>query len=77
MLALDDLGSEQVTDWVREQLFLVINSRYEQMLPTIITTNDSLESLEEHVGQRITSRIAGMCQGVVLDGPDYRLGGTA
>ena len=76
VLALDDLGSERVTDWVREQLFLVINSRYEQMLPTIITTNDSLEGLEEHVGQRITSRIAGMCQGVVLDGPDYRLGGV-
>lgn len=76
VLALDDLGSERVTDWVREQLFLIINSRYEQMLPTIITTNDSLEGLEEHVGQRITSRIAGMCQGVVLDGPDYRLGGV-
>ncbi len=75
VLALDDLGSERVTDWVREQLFLIINRRYEEMLPTIITSNDSLEGLEAHVGQRIASRLAGMCIGVALDGPDYRLGG--
>ncbi len=75
VLALDDLGSERVTDWVHEQLFLIINRRYEEMLPTIITSNDSLEILEEHLGKRIASRLAGMCIGVALDGPDYRLGG--
>jgi len=75
VLALDDLGSERVTDWVREQLFLIINRRYEEMLPTIITSNDSLEAWRAHVGQRIASRLAGMCIGVALDGPDYRLGG--
>ena len=77
MLVLDDIGSEKVTDWVREQLFLIINRRYEALLPTVITSNDPLEKLEQHVGPRIASRLAGMCIGVVLDGPDYRLGGIA
>lgn len=74
LLVLDDIGAERVTDWVREQLFLLIDARYQAMLPTLVTTNDSLETLEEHVGQRIVSRIMGMCDGIVLDGPDYRKG---
>lgn len=72
LLVLDDLGSERVTDWVREQLFLLINTRYEAMLPTVVTTNDTLEELEDHIGQRIVSRIMQMCDGIALDGADYR-----
>lgn len=77
LLVLDDIGAERVTDWVREQLFLIIDARYQAMLPTLVTTNDSLETLEEHVGQRIVSRIMGMCDGIVLDGPDYRKEGAS
>lgn len=72
LLILDDLGAERVTDWVREQLFLLVDARYQAMLPTIVTTNDTLEALEDHVGQRIVSRIMEMCDGIALDGPDYR-----
>jgi DNA replication protein DnaC len=72
LLVLDDLGSERVTDWVREQIFLIINSRYEEMLPTVVTTNDTLEELEKHVGQRIISRLMETCQGLILDGEDFR-----
>lgn len=72
LLILDDLGAERVTDWVREQLYLVINERYSQMKPTIITTNDSLEELEENVSQRTVSRIMDMCDGILLTGEDFR-----
>jgi DNA replication protein DnaC len=72
LLVLDDLGAEKVTDWVREQLYLVVNERYSQMKPTIITTNDSLEELETNVSQRTVSRIMDMCDGVLLTGEDYR-----
>lgn len=72
LLVLDDLGAEKVTDWVREQLYLVINERYSGMKPTIITTNDSLEELEANVSQRTVSRIMDMCDGVLLTGEDYR-----
>lgn len=75
LLVLDDIGAERVTDWVREQLFLLVDARYQAMLPTVVTTNDTLETLEEHVGQRIVSRIMQMCDGIALDGPDYRKGG--
>lgn len=72
LLILDDLGAEKVTDWVREQLYLVINERYSGMKPTVITTNDSLEELEANVSQRTVSRIMDMCDGVLLTGEDYR-----
>ena len=72
LLILDDLGAEKVTDWVREQLYLVINQRYSEMKPTVITTNDSLEELEANVSQRTVSRIMDMCDGVLLTGEDYR-----
>mgnify|MGYP000862298956 CR=1 FL=1 len=72
LLILDDLGAEKVTDWVKEQLYLVINKRYSEMKPTVITTNDSLEELEANVSQRTVSRIMDMCDGVLLTGNDYR-----
>lgn len=78
-LVLDDLGAERVTDWVREQLFLIVNARYEAMLPTVVTSNDTLEELEAHIGQRIVSRLMETCNdnAIILDGDDHRKGCTA
>lgn len=75
LLVLDDLGAEKSSDWVREQLFILINARYENMLPTVITTNKKLEELAENnvLGQRIASRIAEMTDGVMINVDDYRL----
>lgn len=74
ILVLDDLGSEKSNDWVREQLFILINSRYENMLPTIITTNLKPAELakDEVLGKRIMSRINEMTVSILLDGDDYR-----
>lgn len=71
-LILDDLGAEKASDWVREQLFMIINARYEDMLPTVITSNMLIDELEKQIGARTVSRIIEMCDGIMLDGDDYR-----
>ncbi len=72
LVVLDDIGAENTKDWVRERLFVIINSRYEKMLPTIFTTNCSVKDLKNKLGGRIESRINEMCKGVMLVGEDYR-----
>lgn len=39
LLIIDDLGKEQCTDWSMSTLYSILNDRYEDMKPTIITTN--------------------------------------
>lgn len=67
VLVLDDLGTEHITDWVTEQLYLIINSRYNDMLATIITTNLTTTQLEQRYDARIMSRICEMCQLVEIE----------
>lgn len=64
LLVLDDLGvSGKPSEWLLEILYLIINYRYEHLLPTIITSNLSLKQLSELYGDvRITSRIERMCR---------------
>lgn len=45
LLALDDLGTAKATDWVAEQLYLIINARYESMKPTVFAGNKSVFDL--------------------------------
>jgi len=80
LLVLDDLGVERLTDWVDETMNLIVNTRYNEKLPTIFTTNIPLsvppkshvETLVERIGIRVYSRLQEMCQFVVLEGVDYR-----
>lgn len=62
LLILDDLGAHNYTDWTRNKVFSIINYRLNYLLPTIITSNIKLEDLEEHLGERTTSRILEMCR---------------
>jgi len=39
LLVLDELGTQQPTPWIRDVLYLVINTRYTRKLPTVFTTN--------------------------------------
>jgi|TARA_Y100000034_G_scaffold47492_1_gene58474 DNA replication protein DnaC len=73
ILILDDVGSEKASDWTIETLYYLINKRYEEKKPTIITSNLPLSELADKVGDRITSRIAEMCEIVRLEGKDKRL----
>lgn len=66
LLVLDDLGvSGKPSDWLLETLYLIINHRYENLLPVIITSNLGLDELSSLYGDtRITSRIDRMCRAV-------------
>ena len=60
-LVLDDLGDTRFTDWSISQLQVLINYRYEYLLPTVITSNLDLNQLAEASGDdRISSRITRM-----------------
>lgn len=72
LLILDDIGKEKPTEWVRERLYVIINARYENMLPTVYTTNCNEEELKQQIGEAITSRIYETCEPVLLTGSDYR-----
>ncbi|MCP5468564.1 MAG: ATP-binding protein [Deltaproteobacteria bacterium] len=73
LLVLDDIGAEKTSEWVQETLFVLINYRYEHILPTIFTSNCSLEELEKKLGKRIVSRIIEMCRCVKMEGFDWRI----
>lgn len=73
LLILDDLGAEKESEWAREQLYLIINYRYEHTLPIIVTTNSSGTELEQKLGQRIVSRLAEMTMPVGIKAADYRI----
>jgi DNA replication protein DnaC len=74
ILLLDDLGVERVTDWVREQIDLLIDGRYSACLPTIMTSNLSLSTLAkpEYYGSRVTSRIQQTCDIIAIRGGGLR-----
>lgn len=71
ILILDDLGAEsQRSEWVHEQLYSILNYRYQAELPTVVVTNDELDALPP----RLHSRLAddGLCTHVSISAPDYR-----
>lgn len=73
LLILDDLGSEKMSDWVGEVFYLIVNNRYNNLLPTIFTSNFSIPDLAERIGERIVSRTVEMCDVVELVGLDRRV----
>lgn len=77
-LVLDDLGTEKLSDWVQEKLYAILDWRYGQELPTLVTSNLTLAELASHYrahGPRLASRIAGMGEEVELRGRDRRVSG--
>ena len=80
VLVLDELGASKPTEWVRETMTQIINTRYNDRKVTIFTTNylddpplPRDESLTERVGTRLRSRLHEMCKVVMVKGDDYRL----
>lgn len=73
LLILDDIGAEKPTEFVAETLYMIVNNRYNNLWPTIFTSNLSLADLAERIGDRTASRIAEMCQVFNLAGVDRRL----
>jgi DNA replication protein DnaC len=74
LLHIDDLGAENTTDWVLEQLYSIINTRYEDERAMIVTTNKNYDELIEQLGERTVSRLVAICgNGLPLYGEDDRL----
>jgi DNA replication protein DnaC len=77
LLHIDDLGAEKRSDWVLEQLYALINERYEAQRSMMITTNLPHQELEEQIGARTVSRLSQICDEVELRGHDRRYGKAA
>ncbi len=79
ILVLDEIGASKPTEWVRDTMAHIINSRYNDRKLTIFTTNylderrnDREETLEDRLGVRLRSRLFEMCRTVSIIGEDYR-----
>jgi DNA replication protein DnaC len=72
VLVLDELGASKPTDWVRDTMMQIINTRYNDRKLTIFTTNyfderrlPSEETLEDRIGIRLRSRLFEMCATII------------
>jgi DNA replication protein DnaC len=74
LLHIDDLGAEKRSDWVLEQLYALVNERYETQRSIVITTNLPHPELEEQIGSRTVSRLTQICDEVEVRGEDRRYG---
>jgi DNA replication protein DnaC len=73
LLHLDDLGAENRTDWVLEQLYSIVNARYESERAIVATTNLMPDELAERLGARTVSRLVEICGDLIpLFGEDRR-----
>jgi DNA replication protein DnaC len=70
LLVLDDLGTENTTPWAREKLYQLFNHRYNERLPTIITSNQEHKLIDERVLSRLLD--THLTRDVRLDALDYR-----
>lgn len=74
VLLLDDLGAEKRSPWSDQVLYQLLNYRYNEEKPTIISTNCSMETGVSGIEARILSRMRdrGLSHIIPLYGPDYR-----
>jgi DNA replication protein DnaC len=80
VLIIDDLGKEGASSWVLTTLFQIVNGRYESLLPTIVTSQYSLEGLERRMSRggetetarAIVSRVRETCTPIFTGRADKR-----
>lgn len=70
-LVLDDFGAEKVTEYTTNAFQLILDRRLDDGLPTIVTSNLSIQDIRETIDARISSRLS---EGEVwiFEGEDYR-----
>jgi DNA replication protein DnaC len=74
LLHIDDVGAERSTDWVLEELYSIVNARYEDQRSVMITTNIlDREALCEQITERTVSRLTEMCDELPVLGRDRRM----
>lgn len=72
VLMIDDLGAAKASEFTEEVNYRLINHRYENEMPTLITSNVTPRSLAPALGERVASRLTEMATRVVLKGDDRR-----
>ncbi len=70
LLVMDDFGTQNATGWAQEKLFQIINYRYINRLPMVITTNLALEEIEGRIRSRLQD--PELVTRVLILSPDYR-----
>src|SRR5438270_340617 len=75
LLHVDDVGAERTTDWVLEELYSIVNARYEDQRSMVITTNLDRAELCGQISERTVSRLTEMCLQLPLHGEDARIAG--
>jgi DNA replication protein DnaC len=73
LLVIDEVGLRAMSEAERGQIFNLINRRYENLKPTILTTNLASNELEKVLGERSFSRLIEVSNWVSFKGiEDYR-----
>ena len=70
LLILDDFGTQSATEWAREKLFQILNYRYINKLPLVVTTNLSLAEIEGRIRSRLSD--PDVVAHIFIQAPDYR-----
>lgn len=83
LLVIDDLGSEQPTEWGMTKIYSIINARYEAYMPIVVTTNYWPQDLiarmtpggqrgDRHNAEKTIDRLVEICQGIEMVGQSWR-----
>ena len=75
LLIIDDLGVERNSEFAREQVFNIIDSRYRSQLPMIVTTNltpEQMRNPEDLARARIYDRVLERCTPIRIDSQNIR-----
>ncbi|MEV8523203.1 ATP-binding protein [Streptomyces sp. NPDC052000] len=75
LFILDDVAAAKPSVWTQERLYELIDERYVEQRPVLITADVPPSKLADWTGPRVASRLTEMCTVQVLDGVDHRLGG--
>ncbi len=70
LLVLDDFGTQNATGWAQEKLFQIMNYRYINKLPTVITTNLMLDEIESRIRSRLQDEE--FVRHIRITAPDFR-----
>ncbi len=70
LLILDDFGTQNATEWAQEKLFQILNHRYINRLPLVVTTNLSLDQIEGRIRSRLSD--PDLVTYLRVMAPDYR-----
>lgn len=70
LLVLDDFGTQNATPWAQEKIYQIINHRYVNQLPTVITSNYHFNDFEGRIRSRLQD--PNLVTIVKILAPDYR-----